>query len=57
MVRSVVLLKAADWDAAGVQKLIDQAVDMNGTPMDRRRDGRLLIRSVSASQRPRRSKN
>jgi hypothetical protein len=52
-VRSVVLEDAAQVDAPGVRALIAQALKAS-PPFDGGRKRRLVVRSVSASQRPRR---
>jgi hypothetical protein len=51
-VRHVVLHSAADLDDPVLQALIDAALERR--PIDPSRPGRLVIRSVSAKQRPRR---
>jgi hypothetical protein len=51
--RHVVLASAGDLDAPGVRSLVDRAVERSA-PWDPTRRSRLVIRSVSAKQRPRR---
>lgn len=54
-VRHIVLEDAAVLDRPPVKSLIRQALaDAVGPPIDRHRRGRIVIKSVSASQRPRR---
>jgi Domain of unknown function (DU1801) len=53
-VRSRRLAQAADIDAPGVASLISQAVGHSGAEFGDETRGRLVIRSVSAKQRPRR---
>jgi hypothetical protein len=53
-VRHVVLEDAAVLDEPGVRRLIAQALAASRTPIDGRRRRRLVIKSVSPRQRPRR---
>lgn len=53
-VRHVVLKDAAVLDEPGVRRLISQALDASPIPIDGRRRRRLVIKSVSPRQRPRR---
>jgi hypothetical protein len=52
--RHLVLEKAEDLDDPAVQDLIARALERARTPLDGTGRGRLLIKSVSARQRPRR---
>ena len=52
--RHVVLKAATDLDSPGLAALIDQAIATAGVPPMDPRQGQLLIKSVSAKQRPRR---
>jgi hypothetical protein len=52
-IRHVVLANARDLDTPAVRALIDHAVERS-KPLDPKGRGRLVIRSVSAKQRPRR---
>lgn len=53
-VRNIVLRDATELDEPAVRKLIDQAVRRAQNPIDGRSRRRLVIRSISAKQRPRR---
>jgi hypothetical protein len=53
-VRHVVIRQAADLDTPGVRDLVSQAVKPQGASMTVPGPRRLVIRSVSAKQRPRR---
>ena len=53
-VRSIRLGRVEDLDQAEVRRLIDAALARARVPMRPDGDGRLIIRSVSAKQRPRR---
>ena len=53
-VRNTVLRDASELDEPEVRKLIDQAVRRASNPIDGRCRRRLVIRSISAKQRPRR---
>jgi hypothetical protein len=52
--RSIHLDTASTLSSPGVQQLIDEAVRRSRTPFRPRGQGSLVIRSVSAKQRPRR---
>ena len=54
VVRNVRLLSAADLTNPSVVALIEQALDKARVPFDRRARPRLIIKSISAKQRPRR---
>ncbi|HEY1501119.1 MAG TPA: hypothetical protein VGF88_16205 [Acidobacteriaceae bacterium] len=53
-VRHIVLETPALLDTAGVQDLIAQALELSPKPIDATQPRRLIIKSVSAKQRPRR---
>ena len=53
-VRSVRLGSARDLESPGIAELIEQAIARSRTPYDPARTGQLVIKSVSAKQRPRR---
>jgi len=53
VVRHVVLTDAADLDIPKIHELMEQALAAAGTPMPESA-GRLVIKSISAKQRPRR---
>jgi hypothetical protein len=53
--RHLVLADADDLDQPAVQELIACALDRARVPLDGTGEGRLVIKSVSARQRPRRS--
>jgi hypothetical protein len=53
-VRHVVLTSAADLDGAAMRALMAQGIAEAAAPFDRRGGRRLIIRSISARQRPRR---
>lgn len=53
-VRSIVLRAADDLDRPEVRELIAHAVARSATPFDTAAPGRMVIKSVSAKQRPRR---
>jgi len=53
-VRHVVLAGASDLDTPGIEALIAQALQRAKLPIDAHQRGRLVIKSVSAKQRPRR---
>lgn len=55
-VRRVLVRDAAALDAPGVKALIAQAVAASPIPFDGQRRRRMVIKSVSAKQRPRRPK-
>lgn len=54
VVRHVVLQSAADLDAQGVRDLMEQALKLAKVPLDAKAKRRLILKSVSAKQRPRR---
>jgi len=54
--RHIVLQSADDLDMPSVRELFKQAVKTAKVPLDRGAHGRLVIKSVSARQRPRRPK-
>ena len=56
-VRHVRLHKPADFDDPRIQDLIAAALDRCEPPIDPTREQRLMIKSVSAKQRPRRPKD
>ena len=53
VVKHVVLKSADDLDSPVISRLIDQALIMAKVPLDPGHEGRLIIKSVSAKQRPR----
>jgi hypothetical protein len=52
--RHIVLEEASDLDGRGIRALVSRAVKQSGQPMDDAATGRLVIRAISARQRPRR---
>ncbi len=54
MVRHLVLAAADDLDRPAVRALLRQAIAVADVPLDARQPRRLVIKSVSARQRPRR---
>jgi hypothetical protein len=54
VVRHITLQSAGDLDEAYVSALIDQALTTAKVPLNRTAKGQLIIKSVSAKQRPRR---
>jgi hypothetical protein len=52
--RHIVLEEAEDLDNPAVKELIDRALESARTPLDSTGPGRIVIKSVSAKQRPRR---
>jgi hypothetical protein len=54
VVRNVRLASAADLDTLPVRSLIEAALARARVPIERQRRGRLVIKSISAKQRPRR---
>ena len=52
--RHVVLASAADLDLPAIRELMEQALETAAKPLDRTAPGRLIVKSVSAAQRPRR---
>jgi hypothetical protein len=53
-IRHIVLTDIALFDNPGVEALIAQALDLATPPIAPNRPGRLIVKSVSAKQRPRR---
>src|SRR5262245_31588094 len=53
-VRHIRLAAADDLDTPGVRDLITRALECASGPFDGTGDGRLIIKSISAKQRPRR---
>jgi hypothetical protein len=53
-VRHIRLAKADDLDTPGVRDLVTRALECASKPIDGTGDGRLIIKSISAKQRPRR---
>jgi hypothetical protein len=53
-IRHIVLTDMALFDTPGVQALIAEALARATPPVDQSKPGRLIIKSVSAKQRPRR---
>ena len=53
-IRHIVLKDIAQFDSAGVEALIAEALTRATPPIDPTRPGQLIIKSVSAKQRPRR---
>jgi hypothetical protein len=54
VVRNVRLQSAKDLDTPGVRSLIEEALKRADVPIDGKRRGRLVIKSISTKQRPRR---
>jgi hypothetical protein len=54
VVRHVKLKSAHDLDTPAIRALIKAAVARSGVPFDPRRRGKLVIKSISKKQRPRR---
>jgi hypothetical protein len=54
VVRSIRLENAKVLDRPEVQELIDLALDSAKVPLDNTAPGKLIIKSISAKQRPRR---
>ena len=52
-VRNIRLVSPADLDQAPIRDLIEQAIALSAPPTDPARPATLIIRSVSAKQRPR----
>jgi len=52
--RHIVLREPAMLDSPGIAALMRQALDKAGNPIDAREKARIVIKSVSAKQRPRR---
>ena len=55
-VRNVRLPSEADFDNPHLQALMDQAIGLSEVPLNPKQKSRLIIKSVSAKQRPRRPK-
>jgi hypothetical protein len=55
--RHIVLEKAAELEEPEIQDLIEQALRLAKAPLNPRAKGRLIIKSVSAKQRPRRAQS
>lgn len=55
VVRHVRLASAEDLDKSAVKRLIREVLRMSEVPIKRSAKGRMLIKSVSAKQRPRRT--
>ena len=53
-VRHIVLDSAADLDKPAVKALMDRALERSANPLDGANRGRIIIKSISARQRPRR---
>jgi hypothetical protein len=53
-VRHIRLESAADLDSPGIRDLVTRALESDSKPMDGTGTGRLIIKSISAKQRPRR---
>jgi hypothetical protein len=56
VVRHIVIQSASELDQPAVQKLMTTALNRSIEPIDPAAPGRLVIRSISAKQRPRRPK-
>jgi hypothetical protein len=54
IIRHIVLKGAADLDRPAVKTLMEQALKRAAKPLDSANPGRIIIKSVSAKQRPRR---
>jgi len=55
-VRNVRLPSEADFDNPHLQALMDQAIGLSEVPLNPKQKSRLIIKSVSTKQRPRRPK-
>src|SRR5215471_19003479 len=53
-VRHIVLESAADLDKPAVKALMNRALERSAKPLDSANPGQILIKSISARQRPRR---
>jgi hypothetical protein len=53
-VRHIVLESAADLDKPAVKTLMERALERSAKPLDSANRGRIIIKSISAKQRPRR---
>ncbi len=54
-IRHIVLEDAADLEKPAIRALIAQAVKLSAKPMNAPAEARLIIKSISAKQRPRRA--
>ncbi len=54
MVRHIVINGPEDLDQPGIRALMAAALDLAGAKLDERQPRRLIVKSVSAKQRPRR---
>ena len=54
LVRHIVLSEPEGLDLPAVQTLMREALDRAGDPIDPSRSGQIIIKSISAKQRPRR---
>jgi len=52
--RHIVLKDAADLDKSAIKALMKHALERAAKPMDKKSPGRIIIKSISAKQRPRR---
>lgn len=52
--RHIVLESAADLDKSAVKALMKRALERSAKPLDSANRGRIIIKSISAKQRPRR---
>jgi hypothetical protein len=53
-VRHIILESAADLDKPAIKALMDRALKRSANPLDSANHGRIIIKSISARQRPRR---
>ena len=53
-VRHIVLENASDLDKPAIKALMKLALERAGKPLDKKNRSRIIIKSVSAKQRPRR---
>src|SRR5215470_126999 len=53
-VRHIILENAADLDKPAVKALMEHALERSAKPLDSANRGRIVIKSISARQRPRR---
>src|SRR5215813_9661403 len=53
-VRHIVLKGATDLDKPAIKALMKRALERAARPMDKKSPGRIIIKSISAKQRPRR---
>jgi hypothetical protein len=54
IVRHIVLKEATDLDKPAVRALMAEALKRNAKPLEHALPGRIIIKSISAKQRPRR---